>query len=149
MAKRDDLKKSFPSSDNSNANVEKILIENFVALQRVMTNLSVKFDDLTRQLTKLLELFEISAKTIAEKKNFNDRETADKLNNLMEQNKTLAKGITLLHEANRAPPQRPAMPMKSAQQPQKQTFPNPVKNKAETEEYTKSESPTKKDDIDF
>lgn len=137
-------KREVQNTDNSN--VEKILIENFVSLQRVMTNLSVKFDDLTRQLTKLLELFEISAKTIAEKKNFGDKEMSEKLNNLMEQNKTLAKGLTLLHESNR-PPQRPPMQIKPMQS-QKQTFPNPVKKKQE-DEYTKSESPDKKDDINF
>ncbi|MBI2044352.1 hypothetical protein HYT24_03245 [Candidatus Pacearchaeota archaeon] len=140
-------KRDVQNTDNSN--VEKILIENFVSLQRVMTNLSVKFDDLTRQLTKLLELFEISAKTIAEKKHFGDKEMTDKLNNLVEQNKTLAKGITLLHEANRTPsrPQQPQM-RPNIPQSSKQTVPNPVKKKPE-EEYTKSESPNKKDDINF
>ncbi|NMB66704.1 hypothetical protein GYA25_01435, partial [Candidatus Woesearchaeota archaeon] len=38
------------------------LIENFVSLQRVMTNLAVKLEDLSSQISKLLELFEISAK---------------------------------------------------------------------------------------
>ena len=32
-----------------------------------MVNLSIKFDDLTNQISKLLELFETSAKVLAEK----------------------------------------------------------------------------------
>jgi hypothetical protein len=82
--------------------VEKVLLENFVALQQVMTNLAVKFDNLSGQISKLLELFEISAKTLAEK-NYSaeekeDKRVVEKLDSLIEQNKVLARGITLLHE---------------------------------------------------
>jgi hypothetical protein len=82
--------------------VEQVLIENFVSLQKVMTNLAVKFDSLSSQISKLLELFEISAKTLAEKgdlgENKEDKKVAEKLDNLLEQNKVIAKGIALLHE---------------------------------------------------
>ena len=47
--------------------MEKILIENFVSLQRVMTNLSEKFDGLSNNISKLLELFELSATALAKK----------------------------------------------------------------------------------
>lgn len=85
--------------------VEKVLVENFVSLQKVMTNLAVKFDSLSNQISKLLELFEISAKTLAEKdydaKNREEsKKVAEKLDNLLEQNKVIAKGIALLHERN-------------------------------------------------
>jgi hypothetical protein len=82
--------------------VEKILIENFVSLQKVMVNLSVKFDDLTKQISELLNLFEESAKALV-KKDFSEdkskgKEMMDKLNSLMDQNKIIAKGLTLMHE---------------------------------------------------
>jgi len=89
---------------SSEVKVEKILIENFVSLQKVMANLSIKFDSLTNQISKLLELFEISAKSLAEK-DFNleketrdDKEIMQKLDNLADQNKTIARGLTLMHE---------------------------------------------------
>jgi chromosome segregation ATPase len=80
------------------------LIENFVSLQRIMTNLAVKLEDLSSQISKLLELFEISAKAIADKdfslgdNNKINNQLSEKLDNLLEQNKIIAKGITLLHE---------------------------------------------------
>lgn len=48
--------------------VENVLVENFVSLQKVMTNLSLKFDNLTNQISKLLDLFEISAKNSCRKR---------------------------------------------------------------------------------
>ena len=48
--------------------VEKILVENFVSLQKVMTNLSLKFDNLAFQISKLLELFEKGHKEMGEVK---------------------------------------------------------------------------------
>jgi hypothetical protein len=79
------------------------IIENFVSLQRVMTNLAVKMEDLSNQISKLLELFEISAKAIADKDfslgdNKINNQISEKLDSLIEQNKVIAKGITLLHE---------------------------------------------------
>src|SRR3989344_222056 len=47
--------------------VERALIENFIGLQKVMVNLSGKFDSLASQISKLLELFEISAKALVRK----------------------------------------------------------------------------------
>jgi hypothetical protein len=87
-----------------NQNVNKILVENFVSLQKVLTNLSVNFENLSVQISKLLELFELSAKTLAEKDfrmekdNKDTNEIKNKIDNLMEQNKTIAKGLLMLHE---------------------------------------------------
>ncbi len=115
--------------NNSGPKVEKILIENFVSLQKVMTNLSLKFDDLTKQISKLLELFEISAKTLAEKefeieKKGSDKKVIEKIDNLLEQNKIIARGLTLIHEKipeekpnYNAPPQNPNPPIQQ-QKPQ-------------------------------
>lgn len=84
-------------------NVDKILIQNFVSLQKIMVNLSVKFDELSTQISKLLSLFELSAKTLATK-NFNltgreeNKELMKKIDNLLDQNKTIARGLTLMYE---------------------------------------------------
>src|SRR4030042_4728137 len=86
------------------AELEKMLIDNFGNLQRVLTNLSIKFDALSDNISKLLQLFELSAKSLAEKQgseegiNFppKDQELMNKLETLLDQNKTLAKGLTLI-----------------------------------------------------
>lgn len=95
-------------------NTEKILVENFVALQKVMVNLSIKMDNLTNQISSLLSLFEISAKALAEKGgvNIDNSQVIKKVDNLLNQNKTIARGISLLHEnPNQLMPQqqRPAI----------------------------------------
>jgi len=86
--------------------VEKTLVSNFVALQKIFTNIAVKFDNLSEQISKLLELFEISAKAMAEKnleviEKTKDEEILKKVNTLIEQNRIIAKGVTMLHEAPR------------------------------------------------
>jgi len=113
MTKKGD-KITIPAAEVKNANprkltkieLEKKLIDNFVNLQRVLTNLSIKFDSLSDQISKLLQLFEISAKNFAEKTSGlsieggreKDKEFLDKIDTLLEQNKTIAKGITLMEE---------------------------------------------------
>jgi hypothetical protein len=93
------------NSEVSEKKVDSVLIENFVSLQKVMTNLAVKFDNLSGQISKLLELFEISAKTLAEKdysigEEKVDKKLVEKLDNVLEQNKIIARGVALLHEKN-------------------------------------------------
>lgn len=107
MAKKSARKKGTGkvSVHHENPNVEKALIENFISLQKVMTNLSVSFDSLSDKIAKLLELFELSAKTLSEK-DFNagkklnkEEEISKKLDALVDQNKIIARGLTLLHES--------------------------------------------------
>lgn len=94
---------SVPAKTSSDLKIEKVLVENFVALQKVMTNLSGKFDNLANQISKLLDIFEISAKSLA-KKDFDlgqgkvDEELNKKIDMMLDQNKTIARGLTLLHE---------------------------------------------------
>jgi hypothetical protein len=101
----------------SKAELEEALIANFINLQRVLTNLSVRFDELSNNITKLLQLFEISAKSFAEKYEENatgkpeeiDKDFLKKLDALLDQNKTIAKGIMLMEEKVRDrmnPPQQ-------------------------------------------
>ena len=85
-------------------NLENLLIENFVSLQKVMADLSEKFDRLSKEISSLLKLFEVSARTLAQKEvvpkqnKEDNKELIDKLNTLLEQNKIIAKGLALLHE---------------------------------------------------
>jgi hypothetical protein len=117
MVKKNEVIVKKESSNNSGQKMEQVLIENFVSLQKVMTNLAVKFDNLSGQISKLLELFEISAKTLAEKdysiKSEPDKKIAEKIDTILEQNKVLAKGIALLHENNS--PEQYSMPVQKMQ----------------------------------
>jgi len=86
--------------------IEQTLIDNFINLQKVLTNLSIKFDDLSSNMSKLLELFEISAKSFAEKTSEEisaesgavSPELIKKIDTILEQNRTLSKGIMLVEE---------------------------------------------------
>ncbi len=129
--------------------IEKILVENFVSLQKVMTNLSVKFDSLTKQISKLLELFEISAKALAEKdfdleKGGTNKKVIEKMDNLLEQNKIIAQGLTLMHEkipGQKRPNYPPVQNPQQIQQPQipQQTPPSQIpKPQVGMEGYQKS-----------
>ena len=94
-----------PSIHPRNSETERILIENFVSLQKVMVNLSIKFDNLNNQISRLLNLFEISAKALAEKgiDTEGNKEMIGKIDNLLEQNKLIARGLTLMHETKGGP----------------------------------------------
>jgi hypothetical protein len=107
---------SKPAS-KSDIQVEKLLIENFVSLQKVMTTMAGKFDSLSTQMSKLLELFELSAKSLAEKgfSTGEDKKILDKLDSLLEQNRTFAKGIAMLHEREKEEPEEVMMPSRPLQ----------------------------------
>jgi len=85
----------------SNKELEMALIQNFVNLQKVQTNLSIKIDSLSDQISKLLQLFEIAAKSFVQKqeeKGAGDKDLVNKLDVLLDQNRTIAKGLTLIEE---------------------------------------------------
>ena len=141
--------------DNTGQNLDRMLVENFVSLQRVMTNLSLKFDNLSTQISKLLELFEISAKTIVEKypnsktEAKSGREIAGKLDNLLEQNKIIARGLMFLHESPQlSSKERFGQPM-PPQQRQNPPLPQERKTSNAPEEYHKSLSPKQDDERKF
>lgn len=119
--KTNSTKNKFAKKAESDKNIEKALIENFVALQKIMANLASKFDNLSDQITKLLQLFEISAKAMAERdfEKFEQSDNKDllkKLDTLLDQNKTIAKGLTLIHERSL----RHSAPIEPNQFPSKQ-----------------------------
>lgn len=107
-------KTAVPKKQEKPMNPNKVLVENFVSLQKVMTNLSIKFDNLANQISKLLELFEISAKALAEKEfqldkgDKNTKKMVEKIDNLLEQNKIIARGVALMHERENEIPQYPS-----------------------------------------
>jgi len=87
------------------AELNKLLIENFVKLQKVQTHLVGKFEKLSENIARLLQLFELSARSFIEKQPKipgedieKDKEFLDKLDKLLDQNKTIAKGLTLMEE---------------------------------------------------
>lgn len=88
----------------SELKLEKVLIENFIGLQKVMVNLSGKFEDLSGKISKLLELFELSAKALAEKDLSTEKVSRDddvilsKVDELSDQNKVIARGLLLMND---------------------------------------------------
>ncbi len=108
MVKKDVGSESSGKKRITKAELENMLIDNFVNLQKVLTDLSSKFDTLSENISKLLQLFEASAKSLVEKQRgipktiqgnvepkFNP-ELLRKLDALLDQNKTIAKGLTLI-----------------------------------------------------
>lgn len=82
--------------------LDRKILENLVSLQKVHTDLAVKFDKLSKDISNLLTLFEVTAQSFA--KNLptgeieKDKEFLDKIDKLLDQNKTIAKGLTLMEE---------------------------------------------------
>jgi len=103
MTKKRSSKKK--SSINDEVNIQEKVLDNLVALQRVHTNLAEKFDGLSKEISSLLKLFEGAAKTFANspvaKTVQTDKAFLDKIDKLMDQNKTIAKGLTLMGEQMR------------------------------------------------
>jgi len=82
--------------------IDQALLDNFINLQKVLTNLSVRFEELSNNISKLLQLFEISAKSFTEKPGKPapgvDKEFLEKLDSLLEQNKVISKGIMMMED---------------------------------------------------
>lgn len=83
---------------------EDLLIENFVGLQRAMTHLSIKFEGLSENLSKLLGILELSAKNYLTKeapKDASSSELAKQVDYLIDQNKAIAEGLLLIDDTLR------------------------------------------------
>jgi hypothetical protein len=80
--------------------IEDKIVENLVELQKVHANLAEKFDKLSNQISTLLTLFEVSAKSIVNSSGSvvseKDKEFINKIDKLLDQNKLIAKGLTLV-----------------------------------------------------
>lgn len=84
------------------AAIPKVLVDNLVGLQRVQATLAEKLDALAKQIVELLRLFEATAKTFSENPAIltmeRDKEFIDKINQLLEQDKVIAKGVVYIEE---------------------------------------------------
>jgi hypothetical protein len=82
--------------------IETKLIENIIELQKVHTNLAEKFDKLSNEISNLLALFELTAKNFAKQAPAGefekDKTFLEKIDKLLDQNKTIAKGLTLMED---------------------------------------------------
>ena len=99
------LKQKGPSQKQ----IQLAILENFVGMQKALTNLAIKFDSLSGNMNKMLQLIEISAISFIEKQkgmkietpeqlNLENEQLIQRLDTLMDQNKTIAKGLTLVEE---------------------------------------------------
>lgn len=127
-------------SDNSDTpkkpkkpSMNALLLQNMIELQRVHTNLLEKFNNISNQLSSLLNLFESAAKSYGEnpgnKVTEKDKEFLEKIDKLLEQNKVIAKGLTLIEDRSR---QRIYGPQTTPPQNQTSTM------KDDSDEYTPS-----------
>ncbi len=136
------------TSSESKQNYEPVialLAENFANLQKSFTQLTEKFDNLTGQISSLLRLFEISAKNIAEKPELGfERDFINKLNAILEQNRVIAKAMSIIEERTRQPSPQPVyqpqpMPVQRMQMPQRTMQPaQPEGMMPMPEDYTAS-----------
>lgn len=98
--------KSSPHNKKSGIDIEKALVDNFIGLQKVMVNLSGKFDNLSNEISRLLNIFEVSAKAMAKKEFEREKDPElkkilDKLDNLSKQAGLIGKGLALIHESGK------------------------------------------------
>lgn len=94
--------KEKPEKPKSTADM---LFENFVSLQKIMADLAIKLSRVSDQLSKLLSLFEESAKGFKEGKaegglSKPSDELINKIDRLIEQNKTISRGLSLIGQAS-------------------------------------------------
>ena len=82
--------------------VEEAIVKNLVEIQKVHVDLAEKFDKLAKEISQLLGLFELTAKRFSSHAALGeyekDQEFLEKIDTLLQQNKILAKGITLMEE---------------------------------------------------
>ncbi len=85
--------------------LEEQTLHSLIELQKVHINLAEKFDKLASQIQSLLGLFETAARNFARQPQMQtterDKEFLEKIDKLLDQNKVLAKGLTLMEEKMR------------------------------------------------
>jgi hypothetical protein len=111
----------FHSQASHAGHLEDKIVHNLVELQKIHTDVAEKFTKLSNQLASLLTLFEMTARSFAQQSNNpaleKDKEFLDKIDKLLDQNKTIAKGLTLMEEKMRERLYGPTQP--SSQMPQR------------------------------
>lgn len=105
-------------------NLEHAILKNLVELQKIHTDVAEKFDKLAKEISQMLALFELAARSFAKNAPTadieKDKEFLEKIDKLLDQNKVLAKGLTLMEERLREKmygftPQAPTTPQMSQQ----------------------------------
>ena len=120
-------KKAVITAKSVEVKLQPVLVENFVALQKVMVKLATKVDSLTNQVSELLSLFEMSAKALA-KKDIESGKTEDsemimsKLDELTQQNQELKKELSeeesnINKEEKSEKQEKPEVPWSSEEKP--------------------------------
>ena len=105
MAKEARIKGSEKASSYVSEESVRMLAENSMALQKVVADLATDFKKISKDVSDLLELFNEAVKTIsAEKaeekvKEEEIMELKSKIDSLIDQNKTIARGIVLLESS--------------------------------------------------
>lgn len=98
-------------AESKSSEINDKMLENMIKLQKVHIDLAEKFDKLSKEISSLLGLFEIAAKNFSKnipaKVSESDKAFLEKIDKLLEQNKTIAKGLTIMEEQikNRASPE--------------------------------------------
>ena len=86
----------------SSATLEEQTLHSLVELQKVHINMAEKFDKLAVHIENLLGLFELAARNFAKQPHMQnterDKEFLEKIDKLLDQNKLLAKGLSLMEE---------------------------------------------------
>ncbi|MCX8194290.1 MAG: hypothetical protein N3G19_02940 [Candidatus Pacearchaeota archaeon] len=87
-----------------------LLLENTIALQKILTNLATEIKSLNKKVSDILSIFEEASLAFKEAKEKGitvgaettmPQEIIEKIDTLVEQNKTIAKGLLLLEKAVR------------------------------------------------
>ncbi len=77
-----------------------LLIENSIAMQRILASLASNLDGLSKDVRRMVEIFSEAGKSFEGRKSFGanaeSRALQSKLDNLVEQNKVMANSIILL-----------------------------------------------------
>lgn len=88
--------------DSKREHIDSTLLHNLVELQKVHMTLIEKFDRMSKQMSDLLTLFEMAARSFAvhpaNQTSEKDKEFLDKIDRLLDQNKTIAKGLTMMED---------------------------------------------------
>ena len=97
-AKKKTVKKTTTKKTNSTDNKIDKLLENGVQLQKISLNLIKSNNDLTKRIGNLITLFEEASKNVGkvELSDKNVGRLTSKVEELVEENKDLAKGLVLL-----------------------------------------------------
>ena len=110
---------------HSPQNLEEKILQSIIDLQKVHVSVAEKFDKLSEQIASLLALFELAARSFAKQPGMQstekDKEFLAKIDQLLDQNKVLAKGLTLMEEKLKERVYGPGMrymPARPSPQPQ-------------------------------